>query len=127
MAIDVNDINHSWDNMFFDILWEYIIIIKSSINYSSFQLIYDIESKLPIYFDLKIFKTIHIQFKIVQCEIARRSMREQLIELDDIKLFVMIYMENIQTSQKKYNDKWIKRQMKYFHVGNKTIWLDIIG
>ncbi|OAE18260.1 hypothetical protein AXG93_723s1120 [Marchantia polymorpha subsp. ruderalis] len=79
---DMNGSKHNWDKRLHAILWEYRTTWKTSTGYSPFRMVYGVESKLPIQFDLTTFTTIQQKMKKANGVEAVKSRQQQLMELE---------------------------------------------
>jgi len=59
----VNTHKTNWNHMVFSTLWAYHTIIKSSTRFTPFQLVYGIESMLPIEFEIAM---LHSAIKLLE-------------------------------------------------------------
>ncbi|OAE26940.1 hypothetical protein AXG93_4413s1240 [Marchantia polymorpha subsp. ruderalis] len=102
---DMDGSKHNWDKRLHAILWEYRTTWKTSTRSLPFRMVYGVESKLPIQFDLTTFTTIQQKIKKANGVETVKSCQQQLMELEEARALAMVRVERAQQLQKKYHDK----------------------
>lgn len=102
---DMEGTKHNWDKRIYGILWEYRTTAKTSTGYSPFQLVYGLESKLPIQFDLTTFQTLQTKLKRKGGKEAEKNRRDELLELEETRNVAAQIITRAQEQQKKSYDK----------------------
>ncbi|KAL3693228.1 hypothetical protein R1sor_006879 [Riccia sorocarpa] len=115
---DMEGARHNWDKRLHGILWEYRTTPKTSTGFSPFMMVYGVESKLPIQFDLVTFQTLHHRKKHVEGRIAERERGDELMALQEDQEVAAQRILGAQARQKKYYDKKITKELKRFKEAN---------
>ncbi|OAE21413.1 hypothetical protein AXG93_3954s1030 [Marchantia polymorpha subsp. ruderalis] len=105
---DMDGSKQNWDKRLHAILWEYRTTWKTSTGYSPFRMVYGVESKLPIQFDLTTFMTIQQRLKKSNGAEAIKSYQQQLIELEEAQALAMIRVERAKQLQKSITTNEVK-------------------